>query len=223
MTSELNNIWGSDPYIIKRYAEFITFTQGVNPDYATQNIPPQKYHKLYLMLRFPMYQVDEDGKYVPIVMKPLSQIRLFQDWLLIKDRDKIFQKMSEDSFNPFETVILEETPNPLPVFSEEKGSVKLIDSSTDHLTFEAEILSPSILLITDAYSEGWKAKGLKGSARKQYKVMPANYVLRAIALPEGHHLIRLEYIPQAFQIGKWISILSAIILTFLFIWDFKKK
>jgi hypothetical protein len=38
--------------------------------------------------------------------------------------------------------------------------------------------------------------------------MPANYCLRAIPLEAGHHLLRVEYSPLGFRIGKAVSIVA---------------
>ena len=66
-------------------------------------------------------------------------------------------------------------------------------------------------MITDAYSKDWRAHGLPGSDQTTYTVMPANYALRAVPLSKGHHRFRLEYLPRAFTIGKWISIVSLVV------------
>ena len=105
-----------------------------------------------------------------------------------------------------EEVILESQPSPLPQPARQKGTVKLLESSTDFLKIEADVGAPALLLITDSYSRGWRARALPGSAQARYEVMPANYCLRAIPLSAGHHLLRLEYSPLGFRVGKVVSI-----------------
>jgi uncharacterized membrane protein YfhO len=78
------------------------------------------------------------------------------------------------------------------------------------LIVEADLPRPAILLITDAFSNGWRAKPLEGSAQRAYQVLPANYVLQAVPLSAGHHRIQLEYLPSAYQKGKWISLVSIV-------------
>ena len=73
---------------------------------------------------------------------------------------------------------------------------------------EADLPHPAILLITDAYSNGWRAQPLEGSAQHAYQVLPANYTLQAVPLSAGHHHLQLEYLPAAYQKGKWISLVS---------------
>ena len=71
---------------------------------------------------------------------------------------------------------------------------------------EANLPHPAILLITDAYSNGWRARPLEGSAQRAYTVVPATYVLQAIPLSQGHHRIQIEYRPVGFRVGAWISL-----------------
>ena len=59
----------------------------------------------------------------------------------------------------------------------EPGNVRLVNSSTDELTIEAEVKSPSILLITDTYAKGWRARALPGSSQASYHVMPGKLLL----------------------------------------------
>jgi uncharacterized membrane protein YfhO len=79
------------------------------------------------------------------------------------------------------------------------------------MDIEADLPQPAILLVTDAYSSGWRARPLAGGNQAHYQVLPADYVLRAIPLGRGHHHLRLEYLPSAFVAGKWISILAGLV------------
>ena len=39
-------------------------------------------------------------------------------------------------------------------------------------------------------------------------MLPADYVVRGIALPAGNRRLRVEYAPGAFRVGRWVSALS---------------
>jgi hypothetical protein len=223
MTAGIQNIWGDDPGVLKRYAEFMAFTQGVNPDYASQYVNFHRFHSLYSMLRC-RYFLSWKDKHLEVADTGVSMPRLLlvQDWMLIPKRNDIFKAMQNPTFDIYKTITLENTPNPMPEKPAQQGMVRLIDSSTDHLTIEAEMSSPAILLVTDVYSKGWRARALPTSTQQKYEVMPANYVLRAVPLSKGHHLFRLEYMPLGFRIGKWVSLISVIIYAGLLIWHFRK-
>jgi hypothetical protein len=220
MATGTGDIWGYDSVVLKRYAEFMTFTQGFAPEQATQYVAFHRFHRLFKMLRCRFAFVPAKGK-VGIVHENdiMPRLVLIQNYQVIQDRDAIFEKMESDAFDPRNQVILERQPSITPVFSDEKGTISIADTSTDHLSINAFLPSPAILLITDVYSAGWQARPLAGSSQKVYEVMPANYILQAIPLSKGNHKLRLEYAPMSFQIGKWISIMSLIVYAGLTGWS----
>ncbi len=212
MSAGLYDLWGYDPGVLKRYAQFMSYTQGHKPDDATQYIEFSRFHKLYKMLRG-RYIIIPDGNSTQIeeIQNVMPRLQLIQDWVVKTERDQIFAAMEDAGFDPAQKVVLEAPPLPAPIKSEERGVATVVDSSTDHLTIEAELPNPAILLITDVYSKGWRVRALSGSHQKKYDIMPANYILRAIPLSRGYHHFRVEYLPIEFIIGKWISIFSVIV------------
>jgi uncharacterized membrane protein YfhO len=127
-----------------------------------------------------------------------------------RERAKIFAVMNSANFDPRQEVILEQEPVPQPVPASETGFARILESSTDHLTIEAQLKSPAILLVTDSYSKDWKARPLPDSSQQNYEVLPANYCLRAVPLGTGKHRFRLEYLPAAFVVGRWVTVISLV-------------
>ena len=205
------DIWGSDPGVLRRYAEFMAFTQGQNPDAVTQHLEVYRRHRLYDMLRCSYGIIRKGGQIhiYEISRDVMPRLTLIRDSRIVTGRNRIFSLMNDKSFDPRKTVVLEQDPK-LPKFemTKQKGAVRLVDSSTDHLTMQADLPEPAVLLITDAYSEGWRAYSLKGSIQETYDVIPANYTLQAVPLIAGHHHFRLEYLPRGFLLGKWVSIVG---------------
>ena len=155
--------------------------------------------------------VNMDGQTFRVLERTdgLGHLHLIYDYEVITERDRIFAAMASN-FDPAKKVILESQPQPVPEkpASGNGGEVRIIDSSTDHMSIQAELTSPAILLITDGYNRDWRASSLEGSAQTRYQVIPANYVLMAVPLLSGRHHFRLEYSPKMFEVGKWISIAS---------------
>jgi hypothetical protein len=205
------DIWGSDPGVLRRYAEFMAFTQGQNPEEVTQHLQVNRRHRLYNMLRCRYGIIRKLGQthLYEISRDVMPRFTLIRDWRVVTGRDRVFSLMNDTTFDPSNTVILERDPRlPKPETMKQKGVVTLVNSSTDHLTIQVDLPKPAVLLVTDAYSEGWRAYPLKGSIQEAYDVLPANYTLRAIPLIAGHHHFRLEYLPRGFLLGKWVSILG---------------
>jgi hypothetical protein len=205
------DMWGYDPGLIRRYAEFIAFTQGRDPQKVTQFVTFEKLDPLYQLLRL-KYVFKQNGKdiYAVETDKPMQRLHLLSQFQVLQHRDEIFEAMRAPDFDPRREVILEESPFPARPsrVGQPDGFVRLLDSSTDFLDVEATTTQPSILLITDVYSPAWKAIALNGSSQHEYKLLPANYFLRAIPLDAGQHRIRIEYAPWAFTVGKWCSLVA---------------
>jgi len=207
----LEDIWGNDPGVLKRYAEFIAFTQDRSPEDSQGFFLLTKPSPLLGLLRCRYIFITQNNEWKTFELKDsMPHLQLVGDYRVLKDRNAILSAMNSSAFDPRQTVILEQSPEPEPTKSLSHGTAKIVEASTDHLTIEADLYLPAILLITDPYSKDWQAKGLPGSSQQQYTVMAGNYVLRAIPLAKGHHRIRMEYLPSGFVLGKWISILACV-------------
>ena len=207
MSIGAQDLWGFDPGVVRRYAEFIAWTQGTPPDDATQYVNFHALDPLYAMLRFRyVFVPDQQGvRVVESPIAPMPRVQLVSRYQLISQRDAIFNAMRASSFDPRKEVILETPPPVEPVASGAPGTARVTTLSNDWLEVEADVASPAILLLTDVYTPAWRAVALPGSVQAQYQLQPANYTLRAVSLSAGHHHLRIEYAPRAFTIGKWVS------------------
>lgn len=205
------DVWGYDATVIRRYAEFMTWTQGGDPNNAMSYVKLVQFDPLFAMLRERYIFAQQKGKFemeeAPVV---LPHLLLISNYRVVQNRDAIFDAMRAETFDPTREVILESEPDPKPVNSSDNGSARITAATTDSLTIEADVEQPAILLITDAYAASWRSLSLPGSTQAHYDLLPANYVLRAVPLAGGHHLLRVEYRPLAFTVGKWISLICVV-------------
>jgi len=203
------DLWGNDPGVVRRYAEFMGFTQGVNPDAVTQYIAFRRLDPLYALLRLRFAFVPQGGS-VQVLEETnsMERVQLVSRYRLVRERDQIFATLREPGFDLRREVLLETMPLPPPVDSATAGTARVVDCATDWLEVEADTPQPAILLITDVYTPAWRAVALPGSAQSHYKLQPADYILRAVPLATGHHHLRIEYAPSAYQVGKWASLIS---------------
>jgi hypothetical protein len=148
--------------------------------------------------------VEQEGDIMP-------QASLVRKWVVEPDRDRVFAILGQPGFNPRGLVVLERDPNLTMAPSvANPGTVRVTETSTDHLTFEADVNSASILVVTDNFMEGWRIVPLAGSASGSYEIIPANYTLRGVPLVPGHHHFRMEYRPVSFVIGIWLSLAGVV-------------
>jgi hypothetical protein len=199
------DIWGYDPMVLGRYSEFVTYSQGGNPDDADMYVTFTKVNRMLELLR--LRYAFRNQIMAAETSKPLPHLLLVGEWARQPDRDGILSSLNSTDYDFERTAILETDPDPPPTSSEgPPGTAQLVRSDTDSMTIAVHISRPSLLLITDCYSRYWRAIGEPGSAQKHYTVMPADYTLMGVPLSAGDHLIRLEYAPPGYLIGRWVSL-----------------
>lgn len=206
------DIWGYD-VLLRRYAQFMALTQGLDPDQANYMLPITRPSPLFRLLRCGLAFTGTDT--VTPLPNPLPRVLLVSEHAVLSDRDEIFAAMSLPTFDPSRHVVLESEPDPLPATGAVRGTAWVVRGGTDDLEIVADLDAPAILVITDAYARGWRARSLVRS-NTRYDVLPANYAFRAIALPAGKHHFVLEYSPALWRVGRAISpVFLSIYLTYM--------
>jgi hypothetical protein len=207
MAEGLRDIWGFGPLVNRRYAEFMAFSQGRDPDSASQYLEVRRLSRLHTLLRCRAVITEGDSGY-----RATDNPDSFPRFLLVGNarvltaRDDLLRALAAPDFDPAREVLLEEPPAPAPAPGGPGGTVELLDEGTDRLLLRVETARPAVLLITDTYARGWRARPLAPGPQTQYQLLPADYVLRGIPLAAGRHLICIEYAPVGFRIGRWISL-----------------
>lgn len=160
------------------------------------------------------------------VSDPFPHFSIYRDYRVVSGGDALLAEMTSDATNLRTTLFLETEPEPAPesigaAIGDPVDRIALEDWSTDAMTLDIHLESAGILLITDAYSRGWRAEAMPGSSQDRYTIQPADYAFQAIPLQKGHHRIRLEYAPRIIQAGMWISgASSAVYLAACGVWLF---
>jgi hypothetical protein len=204
------NIWGYDPSVLKRYAEMMFASQGLDPKEASQYLPIRSPHPLFAMLRCKMAFLPEtDGRItIKTLAEPFPHFYLVSKYRVLKNSDAMLAELQSPLFDLRREILLEEEPFPAPDPGEPEAEIRVIDSSTDHWTLEINTDRAALLVIPDAWSRDWRAAPLDDSVQTAYSILPANHALRAIPLAAGHHHLRMEYIPTGFQAGIAISLVT---------------
>lgn len=120
------------------------------------------------------------------------------------------EKVYDSGINLRETLILEKTPDLQP----EKGnwSAQIIHYEPNKVIITTASEKPKLLFLSDNYYPGWKVF----VDNKENKILRADYTFRAVAVPAGNHEVIFKYEPLSFYAGLAISLLSFIILLWLF-------
>jgi hypothetical protein len=223
MTTGALDIAGDDPSGLLRYKRFLDFAGGLDFDTAPFGATPKSYDTNTLRLVRFRYGFSNDERTFREFADPLPHLSLVDHFRLMTNYHEILSTLTNANFDMRDTVILESRPDPAPQPATEKGAVHLLASSTDSLEIEADVAAPCLLLITDAYSGGWRALARPGSAQARYQILPANYCLRAISLQAGRHLLRVEYSPLGFRVGRLISLVSLVLFFLLSVLTLKNR
>ncbi len=212
------DLWGYDPGVLRRYAEWMAESQDRDPDEASETMKLVNFPPVMATLLRCRYRIPASGGETQAAEESANaaapRLFLVAQARVVPDRNEELDDVFAPGFDPVREVVLETVPAPAPMGDTPAGQIKLVGETTDTLTIEADLTASAILLITDTYSDGWQARSLlptgsnHTSAQSRYQVMPADYCLRAVPLASGHHKILLEYRPAAFVTGKWMSIIS---------------
>jgi hypothetical protein len=221
-----NDIWEDEPMVLGRYGRFVCKSQNLSENQLFSVLPIfQKFPSILGITRLKYWVLTSENpiRISPFNFKALPRMQLVNHWEVIPDGQKILNAMFNPSFDPVKKVFLESVPDLVSAHEGVGGEVEWKDLSTDKIEIKARTTRPSLLLITDNYSAGWKAESLLGSAQSKYLVMPGDYFLRVIPLNAGMHHFILEYRPTAFEVGKWVSILFCILYFGVFLFCLRKN
>lgn len=209
MVLQRETCWGDDPYVLRRYAEFVTWVNGSDPDKANQSQMSFRNDKRSSLMRLTGAYFFKDNKWTrsPSRYPILPRVFLVGRWHVSRGRNEIFGIIARGPFDPWKDVLIEENsglglaaPN-----NDSPGDVRVLEKNNDSLVIEATVAKPAIMVVSDAYAKGWRARPLAPGPQSEYKVMPANYWMRGVPLKPGKHKLILEYMPRSFVIGAWLS------------------
>ena len=90
-----------------------------------------------------------------------------------------------------------------------QGTVLLTEYKPNALTYEAKLDGDGLVVFSEIYyPKGWKAT-IDG---EDAEILRANYVLRALPVPKGDHVIKFSFEPKSYYLGNTISLIFSILL-----------
>ena len=135
--------------------------------------------------------------------------------------DEEITKLGE--INPSQTAVADEK------FREKLGDWTPASANADiylesykpnHLVYRSSSSSANLAVFSEIYyPDGWKAY-IDGEPAEHIRV---NYVLRALAIPEGDHVIEFKFEPESYTQASTASTVASIILLLLVIFGFVKE
>ncbi len=94
------------------------------------------------------------------------------------------------------------------------GSIKLVEYQPNYLKYETNAGSEQLAVFSEIYyKNGWDAF-IDGKEVKHFRV---DYILRALILPKGKHIVEFKFEPKSFIVGSKISLASSVLFILILI------
>jgi len=124
----------------------------------------------------------------------------------ITEKGRILPKYYDKSFNPLNTVLLNE-----PVEFEESprftGEVKEVTYRPNHVTVKTSQEGNGFLVLLDTYLPGWT---VKVDGREQ-PILQAYRLYRTVQLGPGEHTLEFDYFPEGFKAGLIVTAVTSVL------------
>ncbi len=93
-------------------------------------------------------------------------------------------------------------------------SVRIERYEPERIDIKLQAAAPALLVLSDLFYPGWDAT-VDG---RPAEILEANYVMRAVAIPEGAHEVGFVYRPASFRAGVAASAVGCLAVAFLISW-----
>lgn len=137
----------------------------------------------------------------------------------LTDKGAVLGRLTQSDFHADKAVILEEnTPSgSSSVNPTDAGPLApvLFDSyEPNYIKMHSTLTQPGWIVLTDTYYPGWKVR-VDG---KPGRILPADYIFRAVPLEAGSHVVEFIYRPASFLLGLAISLVTIVVLLLAGFW-----
>ena len=204
---------------LKRYKELIDY--NIAPEITTIKSVFQKGDSSGLAIVYSQPAINMlNAKYIIVKadQPPLENSgALGNAWFvssikMVANADSEIAAMS--NFNPGNTIIVDERyKNQINNFSfnnlDSSAQIVLTDYKPNHLTYKFSSKSDQLTVFSEIYyDKGWNAY-IDGKSSEYFR---ANYVLRAMHLPAGEHMVEFKFEPKVVSTGEKIAFGSSLLL-----------
>lgn len=136
--------------------------------------------------------------------RALPRAMFVKSYIVRNNPQQIIDALYDPEFSLDTTVVLEKEPIfwPPAVYSGEgESSAAITGYGLNTVTVVTQSPVPGFVVLSDNYYPGWKVE-VDGKPGELYR---ANYTLRAVAVPQGRHVVTFRYMPLTFIAGMTVS------------------
>ena len=133
----------------------------------------------------------------------LPRTSFHTNWVVVPDRNEAARRLLHGLVDPRQTVVVERAPALArePSAPTPSGSVELISYEASEVRLRKRGASAGLVLLLDAWYPGWIGR-VDG---EPVPVLRANVMFRAVAVPEGEHVVVFEYRPTYLGAATWLA------------------
>jgi uncharacterized membrane protein YfhO len=234
MLEEIENVGGYDAIVLKHYSELINVAQQlpINRPHILMRI--QHYSPLLDLLNVKYYIVAssvslniagfelvfQNHKYkVYKNTRALPRSFVVHDVRVMQERNAVLLNMTSLGFRPMSYAIIDQHITGLPSDTAWQSPVPHVLQHTLHkVVIKANLTKAGLLVLGDVYYPGWQAF-VDGRETTVYR---ANYVMRAVFVPEGEHVVEFYYRPLSLKIGAIVSSMALVFIVGWLYWAYKR-
>jgi hypothetical protein len=210
--SEIYTVNNYDPLLSGRYNRWITELAAIDDIHSRND--------LLDLMAVSVVQTEDASSEFGVHYEPRTSMARV-NWVpcvkLVADEETAWEMTFSGGIDFSKFVIVEGGPQ-LMAFSECDdemfGTAEIFNEQPNQFDVLVESQSTGWLVISDLWYPGWVAE-IDGN---QTPVHRANYLFRAVEVPEGTQIVSLSYQPIWFSIGLALSSLAWVLLGILLIW-----
>ena len=140
---------------------------------------------------------------------PVPRVAITHAVAVVETDDVALARMDDPAFDFRKQALLSASPagwsvQPAPPQATEGAAIDRYEPNV--VEIHAEAASAGLLVLSDAYREGWTA-AVDGAP---VPIVSANVVMRAVPVAAGKHVVRMRYSPPGFGLGIVLSILGGV-------------
>ncbi|RIK46591.1 MAG: hypothetical protein DCC58_02635, partial [Chloroflexi bacterium] len=227
----LEDVQGYNPVQSRRFVEYMTMLNGHPQEYHDANVyagglrsplldllnvrfilvpaefPPERADLRRLVDTYPTVYADNDVRILENT-EALPRMWIVHEALQVNAGEAL-PLLAEGEVDPRQTALLERPAPALePASDPEIEYTQILYDQPDRIRLTTYTSAPGLLMLSETYDPDWRAY-VDG---KPAEIFVANHLLRAVALPEGGHIVELRYEPPTLRFGMAVSVTTASIL-----------
>ena len=121
----------------------------------------------------------------------LPRAKLYSNWQVNTNDTSVLKTLADANFDPAKTVLISTPQKDLPAVAtnENSGMVGFKSYAPKDIVFDANAVSPSVLLLNDKFDPNWRVT-VDG---KPAELLRCNYIMRGVYLAPGSHTVEFQF------------------------------